>query len=114
ERLLKQMDAALAHRLTLLSAAAGWGKTTLLATWLASRTEGRGLRNESVTVSLSPRSTALTTRIAWLSLDALDNQLTRFWLTLIAALRRSVPGLGAIALAMLQSREPPPLSAILT
>src|SRR5262245_58108757 len=35
ERLLSELDGALAHRLTLLSAAAGWGKTTLLATWLA-------------------------------------------------------------------------------
>jgi LuxR family maltose regulon positive regulatory protein len=114
ERLLKQMDAAFAHPLTLLSAAAGWGKTTLLTTWLASRTEGRGLRTELLTASLSPQSSALNTRAAWLSLDAQDNQLTRFWLALIAALRRSVPGLGAIALAMLQSPEPPPLSAILT
>jgi LuxR family maltose regulon positive regulatory protein len=39
--LLHQLDGGLSHRLTLLSASAGWGKTTLLATWLASRTEGR-------------------------------------------------------------------------
>src|SRR5262245_48092968 len=52
ERLLRQLDGALAHRLTLLSAAAGWGKTTLLATWLASRTAGRGPRTESVAASL--------------------------------------------------------------
>ena len=36
ERLLLRLDAALEHSLTLLSASAGWGKTTLLATWLAS------------------------------------------------------------------------------
>jgi LuxR family maltose regulon positive regulatory protein len=40
ERLLHQLDGTLSHRLTLLSAAAGWGKTTLLASWLASRIEG--------------------------------------------------------------------------
>src|SRR5262249_56859025 len=44
ERLLSELDGALAHRLTLLSAAAGWGQTTLLATWLAARPEGPGLR----------------------------------------------------------------------
>ncbi len=33
ERLLKVLDAALTHRLTLVSAAAGWGKTTLLSVW---------------------------------------------------------------------------------
>jgi LuxR family maltose regulon positive regulatory protein len=114
ERLLVQLDGALAHRLTLLSAAAGWGKTTLLATWLASRTEGRGERTELLTASLSPQSSALNTRAAWLSLDALDNDLTRFWVGIIAALRTCVPALGALALAMLHAPEPPPLSAILT
>ena len=34
ERLLRQLDAALSHRLTLAAASAGWGKTTLLATCL--------------------------------------------------------------------------------
>jgi len=114
ERLLLLLDGALAHRLTLLSAAAGWGKTTLLATWLAARTEGRGLRTESVGSSLSPQSSALSTRLAWLSLDELDNDLTRFWIALIAALRTCLPDAGALALAMLQSPERAPLSAILT
>ena len=51
ERLLSQLDAARFYRLTLLSASAGWGKTTLLSTW-ASRS---------------------TFPIAWFSLDELDN-----------------------------------------
>jgi LuxR family maltose regulon positive regulatory protein len=95
ERLLLQLDVALDHRLTLLSAAAGWGKTTLLSAW----------------TSRYPH------QVAWLSLDELDNELTHFWVALIAALRRivpRVPALGTVALVMLQSREPPPLSAILT
>jgi LuxR family maltose regulon positive regulatory protein len=125
ERLLHQLDAALAHRLTLLSAVAGYGKTTLLATWLASL-EARDLRLEASRAgpvlrndlnrtaaqasSLKPQAS----KVAWLSLDELDNNLTRFWVAIIAALRRSVPALGDLALAMLQSPEPPPLSAILT
>jgi LuxR family maltose regulon positive regulatory protein len=52
--------------------------------------------------------------VAWLSLDAHDNQQTRFWLALIAALRSCVPAVGQGALAMLHAPEPPPLSAILT
>lgn len=58
--------------LTLVSAPAGFGKTTLLTEWFADR--GR------------------TT--AWLSLDAGDNDAARFWSYLIAALRTVVPDVG--------------------
>ena len=91
ERLLLQLDAALSHRLTLLSASAGWGKTTLLSTW-ASRHRHK---------------------VAWVSLEELDNDVTRFWVAAIAALRTCVPAIGAAALAMLQLPEPAPLSAVL-
>jgi LuxR family transcriptional regulator, maltose regulon positive regulatory protein len=114
ERLLRDLDAALSGRLTLLSSAAGWGKTTLLSAWIAARTEGRGLRTGSVDSSLSPQSSAFSTRVAWVSLDALDNEQTRFWVAVIAALRICVPAVGAVALAMLYAPQPPPLSAILT
>ena len=66
ERLLTALDGALSTPLTLLSASAGWGKTTLLSAW-------------------AHRHTA---QVAWLSLDELDNSPTRFWVALIAALRR--------------------------
>ncbi len=52
--------------------------------------------------------------MTWLSLDAQDNQPTRFWLAIIAALRSNEPSAGQGALAMLHAPEPPPLSAILT
>src|SRR5579864_6612549 len=65
ERLLTALDGALATPLTLLSASAGWGKTTLLSAW-ASRH---------------------TAQVAWLSLEELDNTPTRFWVSLITALR---------------------------
>jgi LuxR family maltose regulon positive regulatory protein len=92
ERLLQNLDTALRHRLTLLSAAAGWGKTTLLSAW-ANRHAGQ---------------------VGWVSLDELDNDLARFWITVMAALRTCVPALSSDALAMLHSPEQAPLTAILT
>jgi LuxR family transcriptional regulator, maltose regulon positive regulatory protein len=95
ERLLSALDGALATPLTLLSASAGWGKTTLLSAW-ASRH---------------------TAQVAWLSLDELDNSPTRFWVSLIAALRHSggyAPSFGETAVALLQSPQPPSPSTILT
>lgn len=95
ERLLTALDEALVTPLTLLSASAGWGKTTLLSLW-AHRQK---------------------TPVAWLSLDELDNSLARFWVALIVALRRC-PGLaanpGESVLAQLQSPQPPPLSSCLS
>ncbi len=92
ERLLADLENALSTPLTLLSAPAGWGKTTLLSTW----------------VSRHPY------RVAWLSLDELDNTLMRFWVSIIEALRRCRPGIATLALAMWRSPQPPPVSAILT
>ena len=44
--LLRRLNAGLNCKLTLVSAPAGFGKTTLLAEWLTVRTEDRGLRTE--------------------------------------------------------------------
>jgi LuxR family maltose regulon positive regulatory protein len=95
ERLLSSLDGALSTPLTLVSAPAGFGKTTLLSAW-ASRKPAQ---------------------VAWLSLEELDNSPTRFWVALIAALRRGPWGaahLGETAVALLQSPQPPPLSSLLT
>ncbi|GHO72333.1 LuxR family transcriptional regulator [Ktedonobacter sp. SOSP1-85] len=92
ERLIAQLDQTLTHGLTLLSASAGFGKTTLLSTWAAH--------------CLCP--------VAWLSLDEQDNHPMRFWSYVIAALRTTEPTLGEIALSMLYSPRPPALPAILT
>src|SRR5439155_13556101 len=88
ERLLAALDGALATPLTLLCAPAGFGKTTLLSAW-ASRHQAQ---------------------VAWLSLDELDTSPTRFWVSLIAALRRCggyAPSFGETAVALLQSPQPP-------
>jgi LuxR family transcriptional regulator, maltose regulon positive regulatory protein len=92
ERLQVLLDGALSKPLTLLAASAGWGKTTLLATW----------------ANRHPQ------QVAWLSLDRLDTDPFHFWVAVIAALRTRVPGVGALALAMLHSPQPPSFSALLT
>ncbi|WP_201394266.1 LuxR C-terminal-related transcriptional regulator [Ktedonobacter sp. SOSP1-52] len=94
-QLLKEVDAMTAHRLALLSSSAGSGKTTLISTWARSaHTTGR--------------------QVAWLSLDALDNDPTRFWTSVIAALRTRLSTLGSAALHLLHSPQPAPLSTALT
>ncbi len=92
KQLLHRLDAALSHRLTLLSAAAGWGKTTLLSAWLAESSQPVG----------------------WVSLDELDNAPIRFWTAIMTALRNCTPTVGEVALAMLHSAETPPFTTILT
>jgi LuxR family transcriptional regulator, maltose regulon positive regulatory protein len=70
-------------RLTLVSAPAGFGKTTLLASWLGPPTDDR--------------------RVAWLSLDASDDDPVSFWTGVVTALDGAVPGLGAAPLELLQA-----------
>ena len=80
------------RRLTLISASAGFGKTTLVSEWVA----GCG----------QP--------VAWLSLDAGDNDPTRFLTYLVAALQTLAANIGAGVLGVLQSPQPPPIESILT
>jgi LuxR family maltose regulon positive regulatory protein len=102
-RLIDRLNAGIrsGHKLTLISAPAGFGKTTLLSEWI-----NRGDRAETCP------------HVAWLSLDKGDDDPSRFWRYLIAALQ-TVPGLqeagaGESALAMLQSPQPPPTETLLT
>ncbi|HEX5688777.1 MAG TPA: adenylate/guanylate cyclase domain-containing protein, partial [Roseiflexaceae bacterium] len=113
-RLFAQLDAGLHGVLTLICAPAGFGKTTLLADWLATRTEDRGLRTELGATVPSPQSSFLNTQVAWLSLDAGDNDAVRFWTYAITALDSLRPGVGESALAQLQAPQPPPIEIILT
>ena len=73
-------------KLTLVSAPAGFGKSTLLAEWLGSGSDG-----DSVT--------------AWLSLDAGDSQPVAFWTNVVAALRTVEPTVGARTLTLLESPD---------
>lgn len=93
-RLIERMNRGGESKLTLLSAPAGFGKSTLLAEWLAaSPVDGRSA--------------------AWLSLDPSDNQPASFWTYLVGALRAVAPGVGGRALSLLQGPQPPPIETVL-
>ena len=82
---------------TLVSAPAGFGKTTLLSEWVAGSER------------LEPK-----VRVAWLSLDEGDNDPARFLAYLVAALRTIAANIGAAVLGVLQAPQPPPTESILT
>jgi LuxR family transcriptional regulator, maltose regulon positive regulatory protein len=102
-RLLDRLDENLGQnrgfgrKLTLISAPAGFGKTTLLGEWIVNCER------------LEPK-----VRVAWLSLDEGDNDPTRFLAYLMAALQTIAPNVGEGVLAMLQSPQPPPIESTLT
>ena len=84
-------------RLVLVSAPAGFGKTTLLAQWLASdRVEGQGRE-----------VTTPAPRVSWLSLDPADADLPTFLSHFVASLQVASPGLGAEALALVDAGRGP-------
>src|SRR5580700_2566734 len=97
-RLAERLDRGTALKLVLVSAPAGFGKTTLLTEWLAA----------------GPAGPADERRAAWLSLDRADNDPASFWTYVVAALRTAAPGVGESALALLQAPQPPPIETVLT
>ncbi|MGR3277324.1 LuxR C-terminal-related transcriptional regulator [Acaryochloris marina NIES-2412] len=80
------------RKLALVSAPAGFGKTTLLAEWVAAEP---------------------TRPVAWVSLDQSDNDPTVFWIYLITALQNIQPSLGERSLSLLQSPQPHPIESVL-
>jgi LuxR family maltose regulon positive regulatory protein len=80
------------RKLTLVSAPAGYGKTTLISEWLHQ----------------------LDVQAAWLSLDESDNDPARFLVYLITAIQVIQPKFGESLLAMIQSPQTPPQEVILT
>jgi LuxR family maltose regulon positive regulatory protein len=110
-RLLERVQAGVRGKLTLIAAPAGFGKTTLVSAWLAhQRLEaGDGRLGES---SLASNLQPLVPRVAWVSVDADDNDALRFWSYVIAALETLYPAMDSSAGALLRSPEPPPMDAI--
>ena len=94
-RLIARLNAGRNGKLALVSAPAGYGKTTLVAEWLA-------------------QCDPAALKAAWLSLDENDNDPVRFLAHLIAALRQIDPRLGGATLSMLQAPQPPPPEAVIT
>ncbi len=99
-RLIERLNEGLHRKLTLISAPAGFGKTTLVSEWVA------GCER--------PAAPGPPTRTGWLSLDEGDNDPTRFLAYLVAALQTIAANVGEGALGMLQSPQPPPTEAVLT
>src|ERR1700759_4344022 len=79
--LLDALSAGCHRKLTLLSAPAGWGKTTLLAQWALGADEDQ--------------------QFGWLSLDASDNDPVWFWMYVVAALQKTNPEVGIRAVVLL-------------
>ncbi len=90
--LLARLDAGSVRPLTLIAAPAGFGKTTLVGAWVATRREP----------------------IAWVSLDADDDDPVRFWRYLITACQTFEAELGRTALVALRAAQPPSFQALLT
>ena len=91
-RLIQRLEEGLERKLILVSASAGFGKTTLLSNWA------------SVT----------SVPVAWLSLEEQDNNPTRFWTYFVAALQTVCADAEARGLEALSSHPVPPIEQVLT
>ncbi|OBA59506.1 helix-turn-helix transcriptional regulator [Mycobacterium sp. 1100029.7] len=87
DTLLDTLSAGRRRKLTLLSAPAGWGKTTVLAQWVFRAGEDQ--------------------RFGWLSLDSSDNDPVWFWMYVVAALQKISPGVGIRAIELLKMGADP-------
>jgi LuxR family maltose regulon positive regulatory protein len=85
------MNEGFERKLTLISAPAGFGKTTLLVDWIHKH----------------------NIPAAWFSVDKADNDPARFLTYVILGLQCLKAGTGKAALTMLQSPQPPPIESIL-
>jgi len=93
-RLNERLQEGLNYKLVLISAPAGFGKTTLLSEWVYG--------------SKPPINTA------WISLDEGDNDPIRFWDYFIASIKKLQPDFGDSTRALLHTPQPPPVEELLT
>jgi len=106
-QLIEHLDQGLqlGHKLTLISAPAGFGKTTLVCEWMGN------LRLDTA------KESQINNRIAWLSLDEDDNDPVRFLAYFVTALKQVEEietTFGDAALSMLRAPQPPPTKVILS
>jgi LuxR family maltose regulon positive regulatory protein len=91
QRLQSKLSDGLDGKLTLISAPAGFGKTTMLSEWVGGQDQ----------------------RVAWLSLDPAEDDPVRFLTYLIASLQTIDPAIGAGSIDLLRSPQQPPIKSIL-
>jgi LuxR family maltose regulon positive regulatory protein len=91
-RLIERLNAGTHGKLTLVSAPAGSGKTTLVTEWLASDER----------------------KVAWVALDDADSDPVRFMTYIVAAMQTIKATFGAGILNLLESSQPPPIDSLLT
>jgi LuxR family transcriptional regulator, maltose regulon positive regulatory protein len=103
-RLSERLDRGTSSKLMLVSAPAGFGKTTLLASWLAAGSAGPA----------GPAAPTGARSVAWVSLDEGDNHPATFWTYVVSALQNAAPPVGESTLALLQAPQPPPITTALT
>jgi LuxR family maltose regulon positive regulatory protein len=101
-RLIERLNEGLHRKLSLISAPAGFGKTTLLTEWV------EALR------SADPKSNQNSCQVGWLSLDEGDNDPVRFLVYFVTAVQTIWTDVGAGILDTLQSPQPPPIESMLT
>jgi len=82
-RLQRRFDVALSHKVTLITAPAGFGKTVFVC---------HALHN-------------IDRPVAWISLDEHDNHLTHFWTALIMSIQKMKPDFGICTLSALHERK---------
>ncbi len=92
-RLYSLLDEGITRKLTLISAPAGFGKTTLLANWA--------------------KTLSADVDVAWLSLDKEDNRPTHFWEYVLSAIERVQKGITANSLSLLHAPQRIPFEQIL-
>lgn len=102
-RLNERLNSTVQRKLTIISAPAGFGKTTLVSSWL------HQLRAERGTI----RDENKQTKATWLSLDRADNNPARFLAYFIAALQQLNPTIGQTTQKILQASQLPRLDILL-
>jgi LuxR family transcriptional regulator, maltose regulon positive regulatory protein len=102
-RITERLSVGMAGKLTLITAPAGFGKTTAVSAWLHPQAEA----------SVGHAFVLHPDRVVWVSLDQADNDPTSFWAYVLTALESLAPQVGPIRLA-LDDLPPPPIEAVLT
>src|SRR5574341_379491 len=89
--LLRRLDSGLCRKLTLVTAPTGFGKSTLVSMWIASRDFAS----------------------AWVTLDESDNDPSRFWTYVVSALRTFDSAVGKTTLSALTASQLPSFRTLL-